>query len=157
MNNTAKQIFQNIQYAALATADSQGDPWNTPVFCAYDKLGRIYWSSHIESMHSKNIAQRPQIFIVLYNSKAGKGEGTGLYIKAGVDVLTDIDEIKEALVLLGKRRGKSFDHPEKFVANAQQRLYRATPHKAWINDAEQDADGDFIKDYRIEVSLSNLL
>lgn len=148
----ARHVLETIQYATIATADNQGNPWNSPVFCAHDDRRRIYWSSHPDSVHSKNIQNSGKVFIVMYNSRAGEGEGLGLYMEAVVEVVVDKKEIASALELLGKRRGKPFTHPEKFSDNGSQRIYRATPLKWWVNDADQDGDGDFIRDFRIEVS-----
>lgn len=151
-NTTARRILETIHYATVATADSQGNPWNSPVFCAYGDSGHIYWSSHPESVHSQNIHSSGKAFIVIYNSKAGEGEGVGLYMDAAVEVVADGHEIALALELLGKRRGKPFLHPEKFSGDGSQRIYRATPKIWWINDADQDSDGDFMKDFRMEVN-----
>ena len=68
------------------------------------------------------------------------------------EMVVDKKEIVLALELLGKRRGKPFTHPEKFSGNGAQRIYRATPKRWWVNDADQDDDGDFIRDFRIEVN-----
>lgn len=152
--DVAAKLLDSIQYATIATSDSNGEPWNTPVFCAHDRY-TIYWSSHPEAVHSQNIGRTQKAFIAIYNSKVQEGEGVGLYMKVVVRVLEDKNEIAHALNLLGKRRGKPFKHLEKFTGSGPQRIYEATPMSAWINDADQDADGDFIKDYRIELSLEN--
>jgi len=148
---TAQTILKEIQYATIATITPGGEPWNTPVFCATDAY-TIYWSSHPDSIHSKNITANGKAFITIYDSKAGEGEGIGLYIQARVTVLGDTEEIRYALDLLGKRRGKPFLHLEKFKDDGPQRIYKAMPLKVWTNDAHQDADGDFIKDFRVEVT-----
>lgn len=150
-SDLAKQILSSIKYATIATASSSGKPWNTPVFYAYDNQSNIYWSSHPESIHSKNLSQTNQAFIVVYNSKAAEGEGQGLYIEAQVTQINDVDQVKVALELLGNRRGKPFWSIEKFLNGGPQRIYRAAPKKMWVNDAEQDSDGDFIRDFRIEI------
>jgi nitroimidazol reductase NimA-like FMN-containing flavoprotein (pyridoxamine 5'-phosphate oxidase superfamily) len=147
---TARKILQEIHYATVATVDNNGEPWNTPVFCAPEGY-TLYWSSHPSSVHSKNIANNNKAFIVIYNSKAGEGEGTGLYIEASVSMLENEEEISHGLDLLGDRRGKPFSHPEKFIGDGPQRIYRATPLRLWTNDANQDSDGDFIEDFRIEI------
>lgn len=99
--DTARKLLDTIQYATIATFGSDGEPWNTPVFCAHDGY-TIYWSSHPDAVHSRNIATTHNAFIAIYNSKVQE---------------------------------------------------EATPLRAWINDADQDADGDFIKDYRVELEL----
>jgi len=152
-HSTALQILRTIQYATIATSDEQGNPWNTPVFCAFDDDSNIYWSSHPDSVHSLNIANNHKAFIVFYNSLADEGEGLGLYMSTDVRALEDSEEIKLALTLLGKRRGRPFLHIEKFIGSGTQRIYKAIPSRCWTNDSDQDEDGDFIKDYRIEIEL----
>jgi hypothetical protein len=115
----------------------------------------MYWSSHPESVHSANIAANSRAFIVIYDSSAPEGEGIGLYIDSTVEVLTDAAQISTALSIMGSRRGRPFNHPEKFIGDGPQRIYKATPQKIWTNNAAKDADGDFIKDYREEVSWDN--
>lgn len=147
----AEKILKDLIYATVATCDSKNNPWNTPLFFAYDQDLNMYWSSHPDSVHSKNISENGKVFIAVYNSKAGEGEGVGLYIQAKASVLTEDAEIKQALDLLGERRGKPFLHVEKFMGDGPQRIYKAEPLKLWTNDADQDADGDFIKDFRVSV------
>jgi hypothetical protein len=36
------------------------------------------------------------------------------------------------------------------------RMYRFTPEKVWINDAEKDANGNYLKDFRIELDIEKL-
>jgi len=151
--STAQQILRTIQYATIATSDEQGNPWNTPVFCAFDDDSNIYWSSHPDSVHSLNIANNHKAFIVFYSSPAGEGKGSGLYMNTDVRALENLEEIKLALTLLGERRGKPFLHIEKYIGSGTQRIYKAIPSKCWINDTDRDEDGDFIRDYRIEIEL----
>lgn len=152
----AKSIINQVIYATIATADRSAQPWNSPVFCAYDEQLNFYWSSHPQSQHSRNIAENNRIFMVIFNSKAGEGEGTGIYIEAVASELNGPQEIKKALSLLGERRNKPFLFPEKFIGEGPQRIYKAIPMRAWLNDADQDKDGDFIRDYRIPVELNDL-
>lgn len=152
-SETARKLLKDIKYATIATADPGGKPWNTPVFCAYDAHSNIYWSSHPGSSHSQNIAASGKVFIVIYNSTAKEGEGVGLYIEATAHALTDEVEVRQGLELLGERRGEPFLHPEKFMEDGPQRIYKAVPLTCWINDADQDDDGDFIEDFRVEVAI----
>jgi len=148
---TAIEIVNEIAYATLATVCPTGEPWNTPVFCAHDGF-TLYWSSQPDSMHSKNIAANGQVFIVIYNSKAGQGEGMGVYMRAKAHALDDEQQIRRALSLLGARRGEPFKHIEKFMGDGPQRIYMAEPSEIWTNDALRDEDGDFISDYRTPVN-----
>ncbi len=152
-NSIVQHIISSIPYATIATVDGAGNPWNTPVFCAVDQDNSIYWSSHPESVHSKNIESNHRAFIVIYNSRAEEGEGVGLYLRVMVEMIEDKTLIQSALDVLGTRRGKPFLDIGKFLSDGPQRIYKAVPIEGWINDADKDQEGDFIKDYRIPVDL----
>ncbi|HEX6258204.1 MAG TPA: pyridoxamine 5'-phosphate oxidase family protein [Candidatus Saccharimonadales bacterium] len=151
MIEAAQKILNEISYATIATVSDSGEPWNTPVFYAHEGA-TLYWSSHPNSVHSKNIATNSKAFIVIYNSNAQQGQGIGLYMQTTVRVLQDEQEIARALKLLGERRGEPFRHIEKFIGTGPQRIYEATPLQMWTNDARKDSDGDFIEDFRTPVT-----
>lgn len=151
-----KKIVSDIIYLNLATCDGDGNPWNSPLFYAFDKKLNFYWSSHPTSQHSKNIEASGKAFIVIYNSKADEGEGDGVYIKAKAQVLNEKDEVKSGLDLLGERRGKPFTTIDKFIEGGPQRIYKAVPLQVWVNDSDQDKEGDFIRDFRINVPIAKI-
>lgn len=148
----AKEILSNIIYATIATISKNNMPWNSPVFYTFDEKLNLYWSSHPESQHSRNITNNTKIFIVIYNSGVKEGEGIGLYIKGYAETVTDIREVQHAVELLGRRRGRPFTSINNFI-NGPQKIYKAVPEKLWLNDAKQDEEGNFIKDFRIEVPI----
>lgn len=37
LSQRAKEIIENILYITVATCSKDGQPWNTPVYCAYDE------------------------------------------------------------------------------------------------------------------------
>ena len=75
---------------------SDGKPWSTPVYFAYDKGFNLYWASAKNSCHSANIAINPAIFISTYDSTASEGSAVGLYINAIARELGDIAQVREA-------------------------------------------------------------
>src|SRR5258708_5051024 len=52
-------------YLVLATADGTGRPWSSPVYFAHDGYAEFLWVSAPEAEHSRNIAARPQVGIVI--------------------------------------------------------------------------------------------
>lgn len=147
----ALDLFRTIEYITIATTDAQGNPWGTPVFYAYDEQYNIYWSSLAESVHSQNINRNHTAFLTLNSTQ--KGAWLGVYMNCNVECLEDEEEIIEALQLLGKRRGDPYKNMNKFLSKKLQRVYKATPLQIWMNDAEKDDDGDFVRDFRVEVVL----
>lgn len=150
MEEKAKAILERIKYVTLATVGEDGSPWNSPVFFAYDDDFNIYWSSTPGAAHSQNINRTQQTFIVIYDSTSEAGEG--VYLQCTASMLEDKSQIERALTLLGNRRGMPFTHSEKFISGPQ-RIFRAMPLQVWMNDADKDADGDFIRDYRLSINL----
>lgn len=148
----AQAIIKQIAYATVATSSHSGEPWNSPVYYAYDEHYNIYWGSHIGSQHSQNIRANGRAFLVIYNSTVTPGMGEGVYIQAQCSELTNPAQIAFAHELIQDRR-----HPipywvvEQVQSNTPIRLYKATPRAVWIND-DGSADGNYI-DIRTEVSL----
>lgn len=141
-----KSILKQTGCAVIATVGSTGEPWNTPVFFAAQE-GTLYWSSSPRSVHSRNIAENGAVFIVVFD------KNIGVYIQGQASVVNHEAEVRNALDLLGQKRGKPFGTITKFLPGGQQRIYKAVVEQAWINGAAKDDDGDFIADYRIAASL----
>lgn len=149
----AKEILQKIMYATVATANKDGKPWNSPVAHVYDKDLNIYWFSDKEGQHSKNVRENQDVFIVIYDSTVPEGDGEGVYIEAKVVELTNPEEILEVRKI---KKGADYSgKPDDFLGDAVRRVYKATPQRVWMNDAEIE-DGVFIRDTRVEVALSEL-
>ena len=104
MNDKAKEIIEKVIYITLATVDKSGQPWNTPLFSAYDKSYNFYWGSSRESQHSKNIMSNNKVFIVVYDSTVPAGQGDGVYIKAQASEINNPVEIRKAHKHLQDRR-----------------------------------------------------
>ena len=151
----AKKIIDKILYITIATVNKNGEPWNSPVYSAFDENYNFYWASDQNGKHSKNISENENVFIVIYDSTAPEGTGEGVYIKAKTTVLTDNKEILHGLEVLDKRVGKTKERNEnEFLDEYPRRVYKATPEKVWVND-EGDVNGNYI-DIRIEINLEDL-
>jgi hypothetical protein len=79
---TARAIIDANLYLVLATADGAGQPWSSPVYFAHDEYGEFFWVSAPDAAHSRNIAARPQVGIVIFDSHAPIGTGQGVYMSA---------------------------------------------------------------------------
>src|SRR2546423_1544071 len=78
----AKAIIAANMYAVLATAEAQGSPWATPVYFAPSGYSELFWVSSPDATHSRNIAVRPQVGIVVFDSQVPIGTGQGVYMTA---------------------------------------------------------------------------
>ena len=153
LSKRAKEIIKDIIYITLATSSKDGQPWNSPVYSAYDKDYNFYWGSWRENQHSKNIAENNRIFVAIYDSKAKEGTGEGVYILAKAYMLEDEEEVKRALGYLDGRVGKKKDSAtrvKQFLGDKPRRIYKAVPEKFWVN-GDGDINGEYI-DVRFEVN-----
>lgn len=150
---SAKTILKTVKYATLATVTPEGLPWSTPVRFVCDDALNIYWFSNKESCHSQNIRANGRLFIVIYDSTVPEGHGKGVYLQATARELEDRDEIWASRMLVDEAVRRT---PEHFSGEASRRAYIAEPHSAWMNVSERDSAGVHLRDYRIELSLSDL-
>ncbi|MFC1710065.1 pyridoxamine 5'-phosphate oxidase family protein [Patescibacteria group bacterium] len=149
----AKKIIKDIKYIDLATVTPKGQPWNTPVYTAYDKKYTFYWASDKENVHSKNIKDNNKVFGVIYDSTAKEGTGFGVYLKGKAYEVTNIREMAKAAKLLYSRAGDKPAAIQEFMKRFPRRLYKFLPEKVWINDDGKKND-NFV-DIRIEIPLLN--
>src|SRR6187551_3580918 len=78
----AQVIVRSLLYVTVATTSSVGEPWNSPVYSAYDDRGNFYWTSSPLAQHSRNIDQNGRAFLAIYDSMVPAGKGEGVYIEA---------------------------------------------------------------------------
>lgn len=152
----AKEIIEKIIYITIATTSEDGQPWNTPVYSAYDEEYNFYWASDQDGQHSKNIEVNNKVFLVIYDSTAPEGTGEGVYIQAKAFKLTNEDEISNALKYLDGRTNKQKDPTTRvagFIDEMPRRVYKAVPEKVWIN-GDGEKNGNYI-DIRTEINLLN--
>ena len=117
----------------------------------YDKDYNFYWGSYRDSQHSKNIGNKEDIFLVIYDSTVATGTGEGVYIDATATELKDPKEIKFAHHLLRTRHSVPYWKIEQVQGSTLIRLYKAKPKRVWMNTG-QEVDGTYI-DTRIEIGL----
>jgi len=65
----------------LATLDPDGCPRLSPVYYTAARHTDFYWVSSPEAHHSRNLAERPEVQIVIFDSSAPVGHGEAVYIR----------------------------------------------------------------------------
>jgi nitroimidazol reductase NimA-like FMN-containing flavoprotein (pyridoxamine 5'-phosphate oxidase superfamily) len=147
-NPTAKAIIDQIKYITIATVGSNGQPWVTPVAAVHDADYNFYWASWTENQHSKNIAARSNIAIVIYNSTPAGDSEPGVYIRAKAIQLTDEQEVASAALLLEDPYNPS--EGEYYLGEYPRRIYKAAPTDMWLND-DSTVNGNFV-DVRVKAT-----
>jgi nitroimidazol reductase NimA-like FMN-containing flavoprotein (pyridoxamine 5'-phosphate oxidase superfamily) len=147
---TAREIIEANRYLVLATADATGRPWSSPVYFAHIDFTEFFWVSSVHVTHSRNIAARPEVGIVVFDSQAAIGTGQGVYMSA-VAKLLGTGEISSAIEAFSRRSvahgGREWTSDD-VRPGAGLRLYRATADSHWI------LAKDGRPDHRIPVPLT---
>ena len=68
LGDIARAVIDANLYMILGTTGEDGQPWVTPVYFSAGGYTDFYWLSNPEAMHSRNLAARPQVSIVIFNS-----------------------------------------------------------------------------------------
>ena len=134
--SVARTIIDSNMYMVLGTADESGQPWESPVYYASASYSEFYWVSSPEVTHSLNIAVRPHVSIVIFNSQAPIGTGQGVYMSAIAKQLTGID--LDLGIEIYSRTSLGHGGHEWKLEDAQSpaiyRLYRANALEHWMLD-----------------------
>jgi pyridoxine/pyridoxamine 5'-phosphate oxidase len=77
----ARSIVDSNLYMTLATADAEGRPWASPVWFAHRGYRDFLWVSRPEARHSRNLAVRPELALVLFDSTAAPEDVAAVYVE----------------------------------------------------------------------------
>jgi Pyridoxamine 5'-phosphate oxidase len=109
----ARAIVDGNSYMTLGTADADGLPWASPVWYAPASYREYFWLSKPGARHSQNIAVRPNVAIVIFDSTVPIGTGKAVYMAARAEKVTaggDVDRgmavFSARSVELGERSGR---------------------------------------------------
>lgn len=153
----ARELLNTSRHISIATVNEDGSPHNSPVRFLYDPtLENIYWGSHPESMHSKNIVRTGKIFAAFFD----RTERGGLYIKGENAHELSGKELATALAIHNSFRTKEGSDTLElsyYTGDSPQRMWGAKITNFWVNYADRGADGHLIKDGRIEITAKDLL
>ncbi|HEY9527645.1 MAG TPA: pyridoxamine 5'-phosphate oxidase family protein [Anaerolineales bacterium] len=135
----ARTIIDAIVYMVLGTADEAGHPWTSPVYFASKAYKEFYWMSSPDVRHSRNILLRPQISIVIFDSRVPVGKGQAVYMSAVAEELVGNDLDRGLQIYNGRfqdptAHGVSVIAPEDVRAPGLYRLYRAVAQEHWVLD-----------------------
>ena len=91
-----QEILNSNRIGTLATLNSDGSPWATPVHIFADNEA-LYWFSKDTHQHSVNVANDSRVSISLWSSEGGQ---KGAYISGEVTKLAGDDEKRAFDVVL---------------------------------------------------------
>lgn len=129
----ARMIVDSNRFMSLGTADSDGTPWVSPVWYAPDFYREYIWVSRPVTRHSQNLAQRPEVAIVIYDSHR-PGGWTAVYMAGAA---AEVEDIEASLKVFNRRstaHGLRAWSREEVGTDGEFRLYRATIGEQFVLD-----------------------
>ena len=129
----ARAIIDANLYLTLGTADPDGRPWTSPVYFAPAGDREFVWLSDPDARHSRHLAERPQVSLVIFDSTVAPYHGRAVYAAGEAWELSgsDLDRALRAYPR-ADGRGATPVTPEEVTGPAPYRLYRATASDIWV-------------------------
>ncbi|MBO2454482.1 pyridoxamine 5'-phosphate oxidase family protein [Actinomadura barringtoniae] len=123
----AREILDRNLYVTLGTADGEGRPWVSPVYFATADYREIIWVSALDAEHSVNLAVRPEVSMVVFDSTVPTYHGRAVYM-SGVAAVLEGTELDRGVGIYpgAPERGASTIEVSDVSGDAPYRLYRAT-------------------------------
>jgi len=128
-----RDLLDVNRYLTLGTVNADGSPWTSPVFFAAAGEREFYWMSDLDAQHSRNIAVRPQVSLVVFDSTVEPYHGRAVYA-VGTARELEGDDIDRALEIYpgSEARGVSRFAPADVTAPSPYRLYQVTSSDLWV-------------------------
>lgn len=148
----AAELLRRNDHMAIASADADGTPWNSPVFYSHAPDFRLLWVSSKNALHSKNIRARPEVGLVVFET----GPAEGLYIGALAREVGDEPGLEDAAEVV-----RTKEQPDKFRIKTLDdvrgdvvwRIYEAVPQTAYLR-VDAIEDGQSVTERRqVDVAL----
>ncbi len=136
----ARAIIDANLYMVLGTADAAGVPWVSPVYYVPVGYNEFLWLSSPDAKHSRNLRDRHEVAIVIFDSTAAISTGQGVYMSAIADEVSS-DEVDDRIEIYSRRSlehgGRPFsvhdvDDPSRL------RLYSATANDHFVLEPDRD-------------------
>ena len=122
----ARRVIDANLYMTVATLDPGGAPRLSPVYFTPARYTDLYWVSSPDAHHSRNVLERPDVRIVIFDSSVAVGRAEAVYISARA---REVPEDGLAAVLgeaFGGRGGARAFTRDELTGAGELRLYVAS-------------------------------
>ena len=155
----ARALVELNRYLTIGTTDHQGRPWTTPVYFAATQEWHFYWMSETDARHSRNLAERPDVSLVVFDSTVPPYHGRAVY------AVGQAHELAEGEVDEGLRAYPGPSRPEvppttrdDVTGSSPYRLFRATAAELWVLCPREPrrpcSRHDLARDHRARITLN---
>jgi hypothetical protein len=119
--------------SALASESVHGGHGATPVWFAREG-NDFFWVSRPGTQHSRNIAERPDISLVVFGSTVAVGSASAFYARARAGLVPDEELASGVAVLVAECEAQGIGpwSVDDVTGDSELRLYRASSTEAWV-------------------------
>jgi Pyridoxamine 5'-phosphate oxidase len=135
-----KAIVDTNSYMTVATAAADGTPWASPVWFAHEGYAEFVWVSRPTARHSQNVAVRPEVGIVIFDSTVPPFRARAVYMEATAGVVPP-GELDHAVATFAQEcvaQGIAAWTVGDVTGDARHRLYRARATSHFVLDAHDE-------------------
>lgn len=133
LRSHVRELLDNNRYLTLGTVDAEGRPWTSPVYFSWAGEWEFYWVSELEAQHSRNLAVRADVSLVVFDSTVEPYHGRAVYAVGEVQQLAGDDLDRGVELYPGPSvRGASPIEKEDVTAESPYRLFRVTAADLWV-------------------------
>jgi nitroimidazol reductase NimA-like FMN-containing flavoprotein (pyridoxamine 5'-phosphate oxidase superfamily) len=129
----AQALLDANLYLTLGTTGPDGRPWTSPVCYAAAGVRQYYWVSATDTLHSRNLTERPQISLVVFDSTVPPYNGRAVYATGYARELSGDDLDAGLAVYPGPNQsGVPTLTRDEVTGSSEYRLYQATATDLWV-------------------------
>ena len=123
----ARRVIDGNRYLVLGTVEPEGRPRVSPVFFTPARYREFYWVSSPDAQHSRNVRERPDVQIVVFDSSSLPGTSEAVYLGATARELSagELQGVLHEAFDPETRGGRAFTVDE-LSGDGDLRLYVAT-------------------------------
>ena len=120
----ARDVLDSVRYIVLGTVDEDGQTRTSPVFFTPHAYEHLYWVSHPDSHHSRNLHRDSRLSGVVFDSTVPPVETRAVYVTGTAREIPE-DELEQHLPVAfdPERRGGRRFGPEEVAGDGDLRLW----------------------------------
>jgi nitroimidazol reductase NimA-like FMN-containing flavoprotein (pyridoxamine 5'-phosphate oxidase superfamily) len=148
----ARDTLARSRFMVLGTVDPSGRSRVSPVWFSLVDHRDVFWLSSPDSHHSRNIEERPEVGIVVFDSQADPHTGQAVYLEATAARVPD-DELADACAQAFRGVEPELSFTPESLADEPFVLYRARVTASEIHVRGRDFGDGTGSDQRVPVQL----
>lgn len=152
LDELARATLAGNRFMVLGTVDPSGRPRVSPVWFSLVDYRDAYWLSSPDAHHSRNIQERPEVSIVVFNSTADPHTGQAVYLEATAGQVPE-DELADACTMAFRDVDDELSYTPATLRHEPFVLYRARVTASEIHVRGRDFGDGTGSDQRVPVRL----